>query len=1509
MKNVFFKKTISLVLALTVILSAMSCLMFVSVSAATNYDNLTKLYDFEDGSAADFIQVGGKTSETTAGYESWTYNPEVADVTGLEKYTVAKQEIDYANENTVKAVTRTALLAKPYLNNAEGVTYALGNTASSATATSYVSNLGNTSMYVLKDTVDENGVALDTVSKKKISGKFSLDYYELGKTHNNTKTVESSPILIYYYKDANNWRGIKYNAYYKSETPWFNQLVTQEIMCENGYIYQTTIAVNGFTSTQVGTINDPAVLKKSVLNPDALAETDWAGVTPNINNTAWRHKSTNAVQSMNAFPTTGCSTGGYVPEGLRYGEWLNFSMEYVDGDCVAVTISDATGLAYQYMISEKNNKTQRAAYNAAGETINISEVDLSTGTFALGASFAIGNNTARGADNAAVQPDGMAFDDIKVEMTDSSETSVVSVVSAIDAIADEASYNTAKAAYANLTDSQKARVSNASDLNKWEKYFAAKRITYDFSEDWQVDAMAYLATVHNFSNPSTYVAMYRKDIITKDSTKLLELSAGIANDRVDQGTFYIDLPTAIQSEVEEATISVKGGLYAVTEAGLTTSNNGCATFVKFPADYSITNQNSHTNKFYKVAATGKFLLATGWNSTTAIDIDVDLQDDFIIKLVSDGTTKCKISFVGTQLTDDDADGLFTPSANTNYESATYTLSVPVTRVGLGFGRSISFTADSIDVKFAGWDEMVGLTAEEEALAARIEAIPEITVNNYTTVGAEVSAIRAAVDALSTNALADAKPEGSEASYLEMLAAAEAEIAIITGDVAKAQAFVDANNAILNTAKANVDTTNAQTIIDVHTAYEALTDAVKSILANNYALLDNAATGEKCFDIIANLKEIYDVAIPLCPTEAQIDFLEHYEANGIGALAAAEGKMDVLDASMALYNAVEETHKPNVQAKYDYILELLDKHFINGNEFSYNRTDIEGLENINEYFKNGIFTQSTVALDENRTKNEKILNPEKFDGTSTTHFKFAQDLAPYNAAGTGYETEYGFDLLPLVKSLPGINPEDSSKSSWTENYLYESAWVRSNKPTIYVNGKDKIPDEGPNGAVVVSYYCNSFGASTQQYTSGNNNNLIGTGEYSVLYNKATSPYYYDEATKVYRMPHTRIVYDCEYSVNYNPNYVAKDGNTYTRVTITFVDFRIWYEMEDDTTPYVYDAEEGSTDISLGHNIGGFLAYTYEEDEVALPQFRIDDRSLKFTQYLSITREDTFTEEYEEELEKEYTEEDADEVVELAKAAQGLTASEKALNADAVAKVEAAITNAGLRPSSMGSTLSVGKDTSIGFRAGKPAVENYDKFGIIVTTFNKMNAAGDKELTLADVSKTYAKSSALTYVEGDARAAELTFNIYGLFDDEAESKWGVWLVARYYTVYTAADGTEVTVYSTNDFGNTPTSSKENEAEAKAENDMIEAISSNGQLIRSVNGNIKAMATTLFGAKATYANEVGADYVNGNGETMTDYTGKTLAEAYGDDDNGMLDTAEATLYLMKAFKGVFTKILANQ
>ena len=87
MKNKIFRKSLAFVLALAVIMSAMSCLMFVSVSAAQNYDNLTKLYDFEDGSAADFIQVGGKTgNETAEGYESWNYDPEVAWVSALEKY-------------------------------------------------------------------------------------------------------------------------------------------------------------------------------------------------------------------------------------------------------------------------------------------------------------------------------------------------------------------------------------------------------------------------------------------------------------------------------------------------------------------------------------------------------------------------------------------------------------------------------------------------------------------------------------------------------------------------------------------------------------------------------------------------------------------------------------------------------------------------------------------------------------------------------------------------------------------------------------------------------------------------------------------------------------------------------------------------------------------------------------------------------------------------------------------------------------------------------------------------------------------------------------------------------------------------------------------------------------------------------------------------------------------------------------------------------------------------------
>ncbi len=1517
MKNKIFRKSLAFVLALAVIMSAMSCLMFVSVSAAQDYANLSKTFDFENATDVNaFIQVGGKTgNETAEGYTTWNYDPEVANVTGLNKKTIAQAEVTADYAAAIDVVSSNALLAKPYLNNSE-TSYAKANTAASADATTYVPHMGNTSMYVLKDSVDENGVAFDSITKDKISGKFSLDYFELdASSSQNYKALRSMPIIIYYYKDANNWRGVRFLPFYWNVSSVFMPITWQHIVCEDGYTFQNTVG-------RLGSLDTTKSYSNARTDIDLVNQRTFNGDYATQDKAVWNSKGLYGYSPVLHGPKN-----ANLPANMRYGEWMNFSVEYLE-NAVAIDFSDATGYKTQFFIVEEQTYSLYDPTGVDTAAKNSSVIDLSTGSFALGVSHSIGTNSYRGADNSADQPRGIAFDDIKVKMSDSAETSVASVIDAVDVIADEASYNTAKAAFDSLTDSQKLRVKNSSDLKRWENYFVKKRITYDFSEEWHGDALTHGLTYKLYNstaagNSDTYT--YQNEII-KDSSNpennVLRVNHGSYQTLWNRGYIYLDMPDALAADVEEITINVKNGLQVGKgDTMAANTGNGGPAFVKLDANNKPIfdgNSTSGTSRgsllrFYR-NATLKYGLTSssvgGYGSAIAADIAFE-GNDFAFKMVPTNATSFNLSFVGNVLADSDSDGTFETITADVAETKAFNVNVAVNKFGITLSERISMEIDSIDIKFKGWDSIVNLTAEEEALAARILAIPEITINNYATVNTEVSAIRAAVDALATTGLADKKPDGSELSYLELLAAAEAKIAVFTGDVAAAQKFADDNNAVLNIAKANVDTTNAQSIIDVHTAYEALTDAVKSILANNYALLDNTATGEKFgFDVIANLKEIYDIAIPLCPTANQLAFLEHYEQNGIGALTAAEGKMDVLDASIALYNAVEETHKANVQAKYEYILALLDKHFIEDNEFTYNAADIEGLENITAYFNNSVFTQSTVANDENRTRNNKIVNPDKFDATSSTHFTLAQEYGSYDAAGTWYNTEYGFDMLPWVKSLPGINPDSSSRSSWNDNYLYLTAYSRSNKPTIYVNGVDVIPDGGPNGGVLVPYYCNAFGASTQQYHSGGSSNaLIGTGEYNAGYMYESSKYVYDPATGLYRLPHSRMVYDMDYSVSVNPNFVGKDGKTYTRVTITFENFRIWMEMADDTTPYVYSNEEGSTDHSLGQNIGGYLSYTYEEDEVLLPQLRLDDKALKYTDYIKITRETTLTEEYEEVLDKTYTEQDADEVVELAKVYNTFTTTDKVINAELVEKIETAITDAGLRPTSKGSTLSVGANTSIGFRAVKPAVSNYDKFGIIVTTFNRMNTKGDKELTLADVSNTYAKAYAMDYTSGANRSEELTFNVYGLFDDEEDDqnkKWGVWLVARYYTVYTADDGTEVTIYSTNDFGNTPTSTKTDEAEAAAENAMLQAVAANGQLIRSVNGNIKAMATTLFAAKETYKNEVGIDYVNGLGEKMTDYTGKTLAEAYGDDDNGMLSTAEATLYLMKAFKGVFTKIL---
>ncbi|MBQ9965540.1 MAG: hypothetical protein IJP22_02300 [Clostridia bacterium] len=1530
MKNKIFRKTMSLVLALAVILSAMSCLMFVSVSAAQDYANLSKTFDFENATDVNaFIQVGGKTgNETAEGYTTWNYDPEVANVTGLNKKTIAQAEVTADYAAAIDVVSSNALLAKPYLNNSE-TSYAKANTAASADATTYVPHMGNTSMYVLKDSVDENGVAFDSITKDKISGKFSLDYFELdASTSQNYKALRSMPIIIYYYKDANNWRGLRFLPFYWNVSSVFMPITWQHIVCEDGYTFQNTVG-------RLGSLDTSKSYSNARTDIDLVNQRTFNGDYATQDSAVWNSKGLYGYSPVLHGPKN-----ANLPANMRYGEWMNFSVEYLE-NAVAIDFSDATGYKTQYFIAEESTYT---LYDSTGDSKQSSVIDLSTGSFALGVSHSIGTNSYRGTDNSTDQPRGIAFDDIKVEMSDSSETSVASVISSIDAIADEATYNTAKAAFDSLTDSQKLRVKNSSDLKRWENYFVKKRITYDFSEEWHGDALTHGLTykLYNYTaagNSDTYT--YQNEII-KDSSNpennVLRVNHGSYQTLWNRGYIYLDMPDALAADVEEITINVKNGLQVGKgDTMATNTGNSGPAFVKLDANNKPIfdgNSTSGTSRgsllrFYR-NATLKYGLTSssvgGYGSAIAADIAFE-GNDFAFKMVPQSATSFKLSFVGNVLADSDSDGTFETVTADVAETSAYTVNVAVNKFGITLSEHISMEIDSIDIKFKGWDSIVNLTAEEEALAARIEDIPEITINNYKDVNTEVLAIRAAVDALATTGLADKKPDGSELSYLELLAAAEAEIATFTGDVATAQAFANTNNAILNTIAANVDTTNAQTIIDVHTAYEALTDAVKSVLVNNYALLDNAATGEKFgFDVIANLKEIYALAIPLCPTAAQIAFLEHYEQNGIGELTAIGDKMATLEESIVLYKAVEETHKPNVQAKYDYIFTLLDKHFVDGNEFTYNAAEVKPYENIYAYFTGTVFTESTAGIDENRTKNNKVINSDKFDATAATSVKLVQDYAIPDGP-TYFIKGVGFDLFPKVADLGVITPEVDSKGNQlkkyrTAEYLYESG-VAVRKNPLYVNGVNEASSEDTKGLYQI-YFANQFtngsGSRYQSYSySSNASGPFNTGEFNTSFQQESSRYvhYYGD---YYMLPGDRIVYDFDYYFTYSPAMTAENGKAYREVTVHFTKFDIWVENSaNDTaegyTAYTYDAPvEGGIegDILMGRmtknkDTGSYnIGYVYGEDEVLLPQLYIDDKSLGYTQLIEISREDTFTEKYEEELEKDYTEADAAEVVELAKAAQDLTASEKALNADAVAKVEKAITDAGLRPTSKGSTLSVGANTSIGFRAVKPAVSNYDKFGIIVTTFNRMNTKGDKELTLADADvKNYAKAYAMDYTEGANRSEELTFNVYGLFDaDVAENvdPWGIWLVARYYTVYKAADGTEVTIYSTNDFGNTPTGKDADETAT------LNAIAANGQLIRSINGIIRSMADTLYAAKATYANEVGADYVDGYGNPMNNYTGITLAAAYGDDTDGLLSTAAETLYFMKAFKGVFTKILAQ-
>lgn len=606
--------------------------------------------------------------------------------------------------------------------------------------------------------------------------------------------------------------------------------------------------------------------------------------------------------------------------------------------------------------------------------------------------------------------------------------------------------------------------------------------------------------------------------------------------------------------------------------------------------------------------------------------------------------------------------------------------------------------------------------------------------------------------------------------------------------------------------------NAQQFVDAYTAFAALTDGAKELLAN-YNGTDYAAL----------VKAKYDTAVPLLPTAASTAFKEYYTAN-VAALTAAEGKLDVLNAAIEKYNAVEDTHKAQFADEYANICKLLDGYFINGNTVTYSMTDAdkESYPEVYNYFKNTVMT----TADTNGTA--KHVNFDKFNSrrmkSVTLAFKYDNDCTQ----------GLGFGFIPEDIVVPeGVTTTDNKD-------YFVTSYTRA-----------KYPDT--TDGIYFYSACNYL-----KWDNANASKTLITKNSSALGNNFWT--YNDTVLKNY--DNLEVAFGSTYRIKGGDRIVFKltfntdltEANGYSAVRVTPASYLCFIDADGDN-----DYTEG-VDIKVSSFTqlpSEGVIYKYANDEAPLPYVKLmNDASIDNLLYFSTESEQSFADKYDDVLNG--TSATADDVLAMYAAYNELSDSEKALeNVDAA--VEAAVTKAGLRPETNGATLRADGTMNIGFYGKAPTAKvtngYVSRFGILVAGYQNMVDEGVKELKLGDTTQG-STVNAVTYNEGDTVASDILLALNGISVTDTKT-WSTKIVARVFVEYTV-NGAVVPVYSVNaDNG-------------KAKPTSIDGIDNNGVCIRNVNSLLKAIAANVYNNSGAMGDTEGVKV----GDDTT-YVGKKLSD----------------------------------
>lgn len=770
------------------------------------------------------------------------------------------------------------------------------------------------------------------------------------------------------------------------------------------------------------------------------------------------------------------------------------------------------------------------------------------------------------------------------------------------------------------------------------------------------------------------------------------------------------------------------------------------------------------------------------------------------------------------------------------------------------------TISSVDLVFKLYDSSNALlaTLSQTYTADDILTIVNVNSSTYTDFGYKPSSW----EGDEGPALTSLAKSGALAGFISGDSPARSTISFFKATYDKsadvAAEFVNQYQEIIKMEASAITTLEtANDVIAAYSAYTALDDAVKTVLASY--VIDGVT-----YNVGERLSALNDAAVMLLPTAAQTDFKNYYNAN-IAALAEAEGKLDEINTALGLYNAVEDSHKGNVSTQYAHICDLLDGYFITNNDetltkdLTYDASSLTEYGYVNSYFKNSVFVETA------NSRNNKVTDPAKFDSTKARSVKVAFKYGETNTAVTAYKYNVGFSFFPVLDSINGL--------SNTENKIFYSLYRE--RKTLYING------ESQGNKKIYLYYLpfGTLGDIAKISTNTSNQFFRSSefGSFEMLASSFGSPtvntkYNNNVFPGIYQLPATRIVFDFDYTVT-----TTVDAQKYKLLTITFSNITVWAESDGNNT---YNAD--SEDILLTKQPYGLLAYRYTEETAPMPFFSTDDASLDSMLYFNSSVDYTFEQKYADVLDNPSP--NANKTLEMYAEYQADTS---AVEAGTPEKIEKAVTKAGLRPTAGGATLSVKADTHIGFYVDKPVATGVTStVGALVSAYNYMVDNHISVLTkgMGDEGVLEATPQSNQYCSANQLMLKVK-NLYG-----AANNWGRWIVVRYYATYTVG-GKDVVIYST-----TP------EDDINDNNNPASAtgVSHDGVAIRSINYLIKCIANEMATKVDTKGDIVGAVYKDIDNADKTTYTEKTLSQAVA--DNGgktIFSTALDTMYFLMSYK----------